>query len=159
MPDLSTSSTVPSRRTLARGAAWVTPTLVLVSAARAAAASVPPVVFNADKSSTVCKITKGTKKFQFKLSFTNNGTVSYTVCVTGGSATPNGCPTVDIDTTQSFCCTIAPGKTCTITATTVQATCEAQGTMTLALVYTYTDANGAPHTVTDAASWPSYKPC
>lgn len=148
----------PSRRTLTRGAAWATPTLVLAVAAQPAAASPPPIVFNQDKSSAVCKITQGTKKFRFTLSFTNTGTVAYTVCVTGGSATPNGCPAVAIDKTQMFCCTIQPEKTCRIAATTVAATCEAQGTMSLTLIYTYTSGT-VTHTETSTASWPSYKPC
>ena len=142
---------------MARGAAWATPTLVLAATAKPAAASTPPVVFNSDNSSVVCKVTKGEKKYRFTLSFTNTGTVAYTVCVGGATATPNGCPAVSAGP-GTYCCTIAPGKTCKITVTTVKATCAAQGAMYLALTYTYTDATGT-HTVSAAASWPAVNPC
>lgn len=149
-----------SRRTLARGAVWATPAVLVATVAPAYAASGDTV--NPTNASSACKRTPGGEVYyDFTLVFKNSGTVATTACLTGGTMYPNGCSAVNINTSTiapaGGCVVVQPGQTATFTATSLVSSCGANGYMVV--TYTYTDANGNTVTTSAQTTFNSVKPC
>jgi hypothetical protein len=155
-----------SRRTVAKAMAWSVPAIAVAVAVPLASASAPPIVFNPNSTSTVCKATGAGKccapdSYRFVLTFKNDGTVDYTVAIAtnAASASPNGCNTVTGPLTGTSV-TLAPGETGTLAFCTQPTTgCNATGAMDISFTYTYTGEGGQPVSVPATAHWGGMSPC
>lgn len=96
-------------------------------------------------SSSACKVTgSGDHYYEFTLVWDNTLEVSSTLCLTGGSMVPNGCPAVDVilaTASPQACVPVPAGGQATIVVDSEVTSCLANGVMSV--TYTYTDSTGA----------------
>ncbi len=148
--------TIVSRRTVAAGMAWAVPAVMLVAQTPAYAASGD--IVRVLDSSVACKLTGGTKRYQFTLVFESTGTTQTTLCVTAGQMFTNGAQCEDPAVTGlPFCTTVAAGTTVSLKFLSVPAECLSNGYMTLS--YTYTLVGGTTVAVTTTVPFNSVSPC